>query len=102
MNKDEILARSKNEGLDEREQNVWLSSFGFGNIIALVLCFIFGVINGIRGESYMEFSAIVFASQSATDFYKYKRLKGQKTFLITGIVNGLVATAAFILFIIKG
>jgi len=102
MNKDEILAKSKSEGLDEREQSVWLTSFGFGNIIALVLCFIFAVINGIRGESYMEFIIIVSASQSATDFYKYKRLKGQKSLLITGIVDGLVATAAFIVFIIKG
>ena len=102
MNKDEILTKSKNEGLDEREQNVSLTSFGFGNIIALVLCFIFGVINGIRGESYMEFITIVFASQSATDFYKYKRLKDQKTLLITGIATGFVAIASFILFIIKG
>lgn len=102
MNKDEILSKSKNEGLDEREQSIWLTSLGFGNIIALVLCFIFATINVIRGESFMEFSAIVFASQSATDFYKYKRLKGQKTWLITGIATGFVAIACFIIFIING
>lgn len=102
MNREEILTKSKNVGLDEREQSVSLTSFGFGNIIALVLCFIFATINGIRGQSYNEFVTIVFASQSATNFYQYKRLKGNKTLLITGIVSGFVAIVAFILFIIKG
>lgn len=102
MNKDEILAKSKNEGLDEREQNVSLTSFGFANIIVAILCCIFVAINGIRGESYMEFIAIVSASQSATDFYKYKRLKEQKITLITAITSGVVAVLAFVMFIVKG
>lgn len=102
MNKDEILAKSKREGLDEREQGIFLSSFGFANIITIVLCFIFVAINGIRGEEYSEFVTIAFATLSATNFYQYKELKDKKTLLISAIITGLVAILFFILFIIKG
>ncbi|MBC8059870.1 MAG: hypothetical protein H7Y18_04310 [Clostridiaceae bacterium] len=102
MNKDEILSRIKSEGIDEREQSIFLSSFGFGNIITIILCLIFVGINGIKGQSYNEFITIAFASLSATDFYKYKRLKDKKSFLISSITTGFVAILAFVVFIVKG
>lgn len=101
MNKDEILAKSKNEGSDERVLGVWLASFGYANIITLVLCFIFVGINGIRGKSYMEFITIAAASQSATDFYKYKELKDKRNLLIF-IYSGILAIGSFVLFVVKG
>jgi hypothetical protein len=101
MNKDEILSKSKTEGTDERVLSIWLASFAYGNIITIVLCFIFVGINGIRGQSYMEFITIASASQSATDFYKYKELKDKKN-LIIFIYAGLVAIASFIMFIVRG
>ncbi|MBK5239713.1 DUF6442 family protein [Clostridium sp.] len=101
MNKDEILAKNKNEGSGERVQSVWLSSFAQGNMITLILCFIFIAINGIKGKSYTEVLIIALASQSATDFYKYKELKDKKNLLVF-IYAGLLAIVSFILFIIKG
>jgi len=101
MDKYEILKKSKNEGLDERVQSVWLESFGFANIITLVLCFIFMGINGIKGQFSSEFITIALASQSATSFYKYKKLKDKKE-LIIFIYSGIVAILSFIVFIVKG
>lgn len=101
MNKDEILAKSKNEGSDERVASVVLASFGLGNIITMVLCFIFVSINGVRGQSYMEFITIAFGSQAATSFYKYKELKDKKDLLIS-IFQGLLAIASLILFVVRG
>lgn len=102
MNKNEILLKIKNEGgADERVRSVFLASFAYGNIITLVICFIFVALNGIKGQSYLEFITIASASQSATDFYKYKELK-EKKYLIIFIYAGLVAIASFIMFVVKG
>ena len=102
MNKDEILAKSKNEGLDEREQEIFLSSFGFGNIITMVLCFIFTIINSLKGQSYSEFITIAFATLSATNFYQYKRLKDNKALLISSVLTGIISLLFLILFIVEG
>lgn len=102
MKKEEILAKVKHQGIDEREQNVFLSSFGIGNIITLILCFLFTAINGIRGKGYDEFITITFATLSVTQFYQYKELKYKKSLLICAIMSGLMAIISFISFIIKG
>ena len=102
MNKDEILAKSKVQGIDEREQSVILASFGFANIIVIILCLIFYVINMIRGESSNEFSTIIFASLAATEFHKYRQIKNKKIFLINVYYWGLVSILSFITFIVKG
>ena len=101
MNKDEILTKSKKSGSDERVLSVWLASFGYANIITMVLCLVFIGINGIKGKSYMEFITIAAASQSATDFYKYKELKDKRNLLVF-IYTGLLAIVSFILFVVKG
>ncbi|HZK55637.1 MAG TPA: DUF6442 family protein [Desulfosporosinus sp.] len=101
MNKEEILTKSRNEGSDERVRSIMLASFGIGNIITLILCMIFVGINGIRGESYMEFVTIAFGSVSATHFSQYKKLNDKKGLLLS-IFEGVLAIAAFILFIVKG
>lgn len=100
MKKEEILAKSRISGPDERVQSIWLTSFGFGNIMTMVLCFIFVCINGIRGHGYMEFMTIAFGSQSATNFYKYKELKDKKDLLIS-VFGVLLSIAFFILFIVR-
>jgi len=101
MNKEEILTKSRNEGSDERVRSIMLASFGIGNIITLILCMIFLGINGIRGESYMEFVTIAFGPISATHFSQYKKLKDKKGLLLS-MFEGLLAIATFILFIVKG
>lgn len=102
MNRDEILSKSRNEGLDEREQSVFLASFGFGTIVTMVLCFIFVIINFLKGQSYHEFIAIALASLSAADFYKYKKVRHSKTYMISAIFSAFVAIVSFIFFVVKG
>ncbi|MCR1934998.1 DUF6442 family protein [Clostridium tepidum] len=101
MNKEEILKNSKRIGLDEREQSVYLSSFGYGNIITVILCFLFIVINGIKGESYFEFITITGALMASTNYYKHRKLEDTKSFLIISIISGFTAIISFIIFIIK-
>lgn len=102
MNKDEILIKSRSECVDEREQKIFLHSFGFGNIITISLCFIFIILNWLKGQNYNEFITIAFASLSVTDFYKYSKLKDKKTLLVSAIMTGIVALLSFTLFIVKG
>ncbi|MBK1811360.1 hypothetical protein JHL18_12055 [Clostridium sp. YIM B02505] len=102
MKRDEILSKSKNEGFDEREQSIFLSSFGFGNIITMLLCFIFIAINAIKGKGYSEFITIAFATLSATNFYQYKQLRDKNTLLISAIFTCITAILSFIFFIVKG
>ncbi|NFV14523.1 hypothetical protein FDG09_16995 [Clostridium sporogenes] len=101
MNKEEILENSKRIGLDEREQSVYLSSFGYGNIITVILCLLFAVINGIKGESYFEFITITAALMASTNYYKYRKLENTKSFFIISIIWELIAIISFIVFIIK-
>jgi len=78
-----------------------LASFGFGNIITLILCMIFVGINGLKGQNYLEFITIAFGSIWATHFCQYKKLKDKKGLLLS-MLEGLLAITAFILFIVKG
>ena len=54
MNKQEILAKNKKDGLDEREQTVYSRSFGFGAVVVAVLCLAFSVYRAFHGEKFFE------------------------------------------------
>ena len=55
----------------------------------------------MHGEQFFEFSAIVFAYLSATDFYKYKNIK-DKRYLINSILTGVFTIILIIMFFVKG
>lgn len=100
MNKQEILAKNKRDGLDEREQTVYNHSFGFGAIVVAVLCLVFSVYKAFHGEKFFEFGAIMTAYLSTTFFYQYKNLK-RVPYLISGIISCVIAvvcTVAFVVF----
>ena len=54
MDKKEILAKNKalnRKSLDEREQRVYRSSFGFGAVVVGILCLLFSIFDNFR-EAY--------------------------------------------------
>jgi len=95
MNIEEILARNKRTGLDEREEMIEGDSLGYGLVTVLALVLIFGgwkMIHGVRSYELIS----IFAGYLATaSFYKFKKLHS-KRFLIGGIIGTLSAIGAAI------
>ena len=98
MNKQEILAKNKKDGLDEREQTVYSRSFGFGAVVVAVLCLVFSVYRAFHGEKFFEFGAIMTAYLS-TFFYQYKDLRKTK-YLIAAVATFVIAVACIIAFVV--
>ncbi len=97
MDKNEILAKNKRSGLDEREQRVYNRSFGLGAVVVCVLCFIFGIFKLFHHEKFYEFGAIMTAYLCTTFLYQYKKLK-KTPYLIAGIITGVGAILLIVLF----
>ena len=97
MDKKDILAKSRkdNSDLDELQQRETVYGFGFGGIVAAILCVVFSVIKALQGQRFYEFGAIVFAYMSATAFYSYNKTR-KKRFLWSGIVYGIAVVTSFI------
>ena len=101
MKKEDILSKAKYGGLDERETNIFLHSFGIGGIVVCILAVVFSIWKAIHGEQFFEFSAMVFGYLSATDFYKYKNIRN-KRYLITCILSGILTIALVVMFFVRG
>lgn len=97
MNKEEILARSKKLGIDEREAMIEGDSFGYGLITVLALVLIFGGWNLIHGVRSWELITIFTGYLATTGFYKYKKSHSTR-FLLGGILGTLTAIGAAIAF----
>ena len=54
MNKQEILAKNKKDGLDEREQTVYSRSFGFGAVVVAVLCLVLAFIEPFMAKNFLS------------------------------------------------
>lgn len=90
MDKKEILAKNKRDGLDEREQRIYNTSFGLGAVAVGVLCLVFSVYKAFHGEKFYELGAIITAYLCTTFLYQYKNLK-KPLYLVAGIVTGVGA-----------
>lgn len=101
MKKEDILLKTKYGGLDEREANIFLRSFGIGGIVVCILAVVFSVWEVIHGKTFFEFSSLIFAYLCATDFYMYKNIKN-KRYLIIGIFFGILTIALIIMFFARG
>lgn len=99
MNKQEILAKNKHDGLDEREQTVYSRSFGFGAVVVAILCLVFSVYKAFHGEKFFEFGAIMTAYLSTTFFYQYRDLR-KTGYLVAGIITCIIAVACIISFVV--
>lgn len=100
MDKNEILAKNKRAGLDEREQRVYNRSFGVGAVVVCVLCFVFGIFKFFKHENFYEFGAIMTAYLCTTFIYQYKNLR-KPIYLIAGICTGLGAILLTVLFFLE-
>lgn len=101
MKKEDILAKSKSQGLDEREQMIEGDSFSYGLIAVLSLVLIFGVWKLIHGVKSYELISIFTGYIAASSFYKYKKLVSKK-FLAAGILGMLATIASAVAFFIAG
>jgi hypothetical protein len=101
MKKDEILKKCRNNGMDEREQDIALHSFGIGGVAICILAFLFSIWKAIHGERFYEFGAIIFVYLSATNFYQYKNAK-DKHYLTTGIFTAFATIVGIAIFLIQG
>jgi len=90
MKKEEVLARNKKTGVDEREEMIDKDSCSYGLITVLVLMVLFYVWKLIHGVNSYEFISIFNGLLATMGFYKFKKFKS-KRFLIAGIIGTLTA-----------
>ena len=90
MNKQEILAKNKKDGLDEREQTVYSRSFGFGAVVVAVLCLAFSVYRAFHGEKFFEF---------VLKFQRFTHYSNTTNAIIQATAITKVATAAIRYFV---
>ncbi len=93
MDKKEILAKNKKQNrksLDEREQRVYRSSFGFGAVVVGVLCLLFSVYRAFQHLYFYEYVTIITAYLCTTFLYQYKSIR-KPFYLVAGIGAGLAA-----------
>lgn len=81
MKKEEILARSRQIGLDEREEKIEEDSFSYGLIAVLALVLFFGSWKLVHGVKSYELIAIFAGYIASSSFFKFKKLHS-KRFLI--------------------
>lgn len=101
MDKKEILEKNKKKNrksLDEREQRVYRSSFGFGAVVVGILCVLFSVYRLIQQRAFYEYVTIITAYLCTTFLYQYKSIR-KPVYLVAGIGTGLVAVLCFGLFL---
>lgn len=99
MNKDEILAKNKQEGLDEREKGIYNKSFGMGAVTVSVLCLAFSLYNLFNGKTFFEFITIITAYLCTAFFYQFKKIR-RMGYLIGAILCLMVAVASAIGFMV--
>lgn len=100
MNKDEILAKNKQDGLDERERVIYNKSFGIGAVVVGILCLVFSLYNLFNGKTFFEFIAIITAYLCTTLFYQFKKLK-RIGYLIGAVICLVLAVGAAVGFMVS-
>lgn len=108
MNKDEILARSRNDKNDEYEIKIFKDGQTIGIISIIVICFFFSLVNAIfsdvkgieTGIISFDYAAILCAYVSGSNFYGFAKLKN-RNYMITGIAFSLVFVCMLILYFIN-
>ena len=73
MDKKEILAKNKalnRKSLDEREQRVYRSSFGFGAVVVGILCLLFSIFRAFQHNTFYEYFSIITADLCTTCLYQ--------------------------------
>ena len=75
MKREQILERSRREGLDEREQLIYLDAYNFSGSVCVGLCLLLTVGSILRSESFYPYSILVFAAIASSFLYRFVRLR---------------------------
>ena len=94
MNKEEVLARSRKEGIDEGVVEAENRGRKWGYVIFSIVCIFVIIFNFINGQKNYEIMAVIFAFTGAEAYAKYSFTK-QKVFLVSTIA-GAVAAITFL------
>ena len=97
MKKEEILAKSRSENRDEREEIVRDKSMRLTYVTMAVLSAVFAYIRGLKGESVMDLSVVVCGSVCVSFLYRYFKTN-KRDYLIWGITTACVAILALVRF----
>ena len=100
MNKDEILAKNKQDGLDERERVVYNKSFGIGSVVVGILCLAFSLYNLLNGKTFFEFVSIMTAYLCTTLFYQFYKIR-KIIYFIGAVICLILAVGAGIGFVVN-
>lgn len=92
MDKEALLAKNRKQGPDEREKQIYLDAYSFSGSVSIVLCLLLMGYSWYHGETFYQYSMIVFANMTATNLYRFAKLKTRK-FLVPGLLE-LAATLA--------
>jgi hypothetical protein len=92
MNKEDILKKSREENvfMDERQQQVFANSFGFGGVMVGFFCLLFCIIKAIQDQRFDELVVILFGYLAGTSWRTYIVTK-KKLFMIQAIAYSLTA-----------
>ncbi len=103
MDKQKILDLNKrdNEGLDEREINIKVQSFHKASLTVICLCVILSLVSLLKGQTFYQYSVILFGFLGTQSFYQYKQTHQTIEFIQTGVCL-FACLIGFIGFIILG
>lgn len=97
MNKEEILAKAKNENSDEMELQIRDKSMRWTYLTMVIIAAIFAFIRENHGQPMMDLCVTVCASVAVGQFYRF--LKSKETYcLILGLIALLVGIFALVRF----
>lgn len=100
MDKDEILKRSREEGIDEREQKIYLDALRFSGVVVCIICIVFIIISIIKGNSIYPYCIMAMAYCATDNLYRYIKLH-RKYDLFFGLASAVAVVCWTILFVVE-
>lgn len=100
MNKEEIIKKYKEEGVDEGENNINENSDRHGFYALCFLSMILMTYQSFRNQLYQDIASLLFVFLSVGLFSRYKITK-ERSDLIYGILTGVLCVAFLVGYIIK-
>lgn len=95
MNREEILAKAKNENKDEMEIFVRDRSIKWTYIVMVAVAAVFAFIRETNGQPMMDLCVTVCASVTAGQWYRFAKTK-EKYCLVMGLVTLAVGIFALV------
>ncbi|MDD3920492.1 MAG: DUF6442 family protein [Eubacteriales bacterium] len=97
MKKEEILAMSRKENRDEREEAVRDQSIRWTFLTMVALSAVFAALRAARGESTMDLAVVVCGSVAVSFLYRFFKTK-RRELLLLGVITAGAGIAALIAF----